>query len=124
MKLCGKAPKNSFVRLSVTLSYPADYLFYNSLDLQKPKIEPQSNGTLVVKTNGTLILRCSSEANPKANVKWLKNYQHLVSSVRLYMKKNVESDDEGIYECTAENDVPLTKWSSVKVNVVGKRLHV
>ena len=40
------------------------------------------------------------------------------------MKENVERDDEGIYECVANNDVLPIKWSSVKVNVVGKRLHV
>ena len=39
------------------------------------------------------------------------------------MKENVEPNDEGIYESIAENDVSLTKWRSVKVNVVGKRLH-
>lgn len=121
-KCVNKTDKNIIPEIVSTL-----YLFYKKFSLSylfsiSTKVPPTIDdinstpaGTIVVKEDSSVTLKCYAEGKPEPIVKWYrwKKYKHLVSEKEElnYVGNEVVIDsikrnDANIYECIAKNSVP------------------
>ncbi|XP_037399580.1 carcinoembryonic antigen-related cell adhesion molecule 5-like isoform X3 [Pygocentrus nattereri] len=82
----------------------------------KPTITQLSNGTISLTQGDELVLNCSAHGNPSPQYSWSspRNKNHTNSSIFI---NSVQSEDQGQYICTANNDEGSDSVTVV-VNVV------
>lgn len=88
-------------------------------------------GTIVVKEDSSVTLKCYAEGKPEPIVKWYrwKKYKHLVSEKEElnYVGNEVVIDsikrnDANIYECIAKNSVPPATSRIFNIEVQCKKI--
>uniref|UniRef100_A0A3B4GKK2 Ig-like domain-containing protein n=1 Tax=Pundamilia nyererei TaxID=303518 RepID=A0A3B4GKK2_9CICH len=68
--------------------------------------------------NISVILICSSDANPAANYTWYKEGgQTPLSTTKQLSLPSIRPSDSGVYNCTAENELGIRKSKHLRINV-------
>lgn len=81
-----------------------------------PSVTVSPSGEIV--ENISVILICSSDANPAANYTWYKEGgQTPLSTTKQLSLPSIRPSDSGVYNCTAENELGIRKSKHLRINV-------
>ncbi len=94
------------------------------LSTEPPVFSNVPDSIVEVESGNRIKLKCEATGFPKPDIKWSRkdNLNNIINGKELIIE-NTNPNDEGIYECTARNDIGIAV-KSVKIKVKGGDLQL